>query len=65
MFGAIPPRVYFCRCGWKKYVNGSRSDVLVSAKQLPPAACEKCAQELSHRAPHLLERLRHGSGALP
>ncbi len=65
MFGATAPRVYLCSCGWKKYVNGSRSDVLVSEKQLPPAECEKCAAERRHRAPNVLERPKHSSAVLP
>ena len=57
MFGPIRPRVYICSCGWKKYVYGSRSDVLQHPAQIPPRECEKCASELKSRAPNFLERV--------
>ena len=62
MFGAISPRVYFCQCGWNKYVYGSPSDVLFSEKQIPPSQCGACGSEvLNSRPPSFLERLQHKS----
>lgn len=58
MLGPIPSRVYFCQCGWKQYVYGSKSDVLFSEKQVPPSECGKCgAQDLHHRQPSIWERM--------
>lgn len=61
MFGPIAPRIYFCRCGWNKYIYGSKSDVLVSEKQVPPNTCEKCgSDDLKTRVPNFLERWKNG-----
>ena len=62
MFGKISPKVYFCQCGWKKYVYGSSSDVLFSDKQIPPSQCGACGSEnLKSRLPNFLERLQYKS----
>ena len=62
MFGPIAPWVYVCVCGWKRYVHGSPSDVLVSDKQLPPEACAQCgSSDLHSRAPYFWEQWRAGS----